>query len=72
MTDAQDQALDKVHDILKEHFTGSVVVVECEIDDKLESVNCLYAGGFAKSLGLLKVGESRIWNDRRQLERDHE
>lgn len=56
MTDAQKQALDKVHEILGEHFDAHVVITKRQVDDNSEDAEITHGGGFYTALGLLSRG----------------
>jgi hypothetical protein len=63
MTEAQTQALDRIEEIMREHFTSGVLVVEGEVEenDKASDIRCTFHGGYAASIGLLELGKLQVW-----------
>jgi len=53
MTEAQKDAIKRIHDIAGEHFTAFVLGVEIEDDDVSKHSRLSYEGGFNTALGLL-------------------
>lgn len=67
MTEAQTQALDRIEEIMREHFSAGVTVVEGEVEgeveenDKASDIRCTFHGGYAASIGLLELGKLQVW-----------
>ena len=59
MNTAQQQVLDKVIELLSEHFDHAVVAVGCYDEDKQYSTTATYSGGVAPALGLCKLYETK-------------
>lgn len=55
MTDAQTEALDKIRDIIREHFESGIVVVEGEEERELQ-----WHGGITTAIGLCNVASDRL------------
>lgn len=66
MTDAQEDAIAKVKEILSEHFDACVMVVQVEEGDKAESNPAFWHGGWALAVGLLEVGKISVLNNRKE------
>lgn len=62
MTAAQVQALQKMQEIMREHFSAGVVTVigEMENDDKREDIQSLWHGGAATAYGLYYLGSQQL------------
>ena len=64
MTTAQEEAFTKCEEIMREHFASAVLVVEGETDKDTQSeIRCTYHGGYAASVGLLRIGELNVWKN---------
>ncbi len=59
MNAAQQQILDKVIELLGEHFDHAVVAVGWYDEDKQYSTTGTYSGGVAPALGLCKLYETK-------------
>ena len=59
MNTAQQEVLDKVIELLSEHFDHAVVAVGCYDEDKQYSTTATYSGGVAPALGLCKLYEAK-------------
>ena len=59
MNAAQQQILDKVIELLSEHFDHAVVAVGWYDEDKQYSTTATYSGGVAPALGLCKLYETK-------------
>jgi hypothetical protein len=59
-TDAQNEALIQVRDILTEHFESAVLIISTEVEDKQDALDIFWHGGFASALGLLDFGRDEI------------
>jgi hypothetical protein len=59
MNAAQQQVLDKVIELLSEHFDHAVVAVGCYDEEKQYSTTATYSGGVAPALGLCKLYETK-------------
>ena len=57
MNAAQQQVLDKVKELLSEHFDHAIVAVGWYDEDKKYSTTAAYSGGVAPALGLCKLAE---------------
>lgn len=68
MTAPQEEAIKRIVDIMREHFSSGVVVVEGDVvgDDKASTTECCYHGGFPNAIGLCEVGKMRIWLKRQK------
>ncbi len=71
MTEAQEQAAERLLEIMREHFSAGVVVlcantedhdVECE---KGEDIRCYWSGGYASAVGLLEIGKQQTLGARK-------
>jgi len=67
MTAAQSAALDKITEIMREHFDSAVFVFETDAnvpeDPKLSDLSYRINGTFCQSLGLLKYAEHRMLSE---------
>lgn len=80
MTDAQENAMTRINDILKEHFDASVVIVmgdavPTEEITQQEADGCrdhefAYHGGWATCLGLVEMLKFKIYKEGTANERD--
>lgn len=63
MTEAQTQALARIEEIMREHFSAGIIVVAGEVaeSDTSEDIRCTYHGGYAASIGLLELGKLQVW-----------
>ncbi len=59
MNAAQQEVLDKVIELLSEHFDHAIVAVGCYDEDKQYSTTATYSGGVAPALGLCKLYETK-------------
>jgi hypothetical protein len=59
MNTAQQQVLDKVIELLSEHFDHAVVAVGCYDEEKQYVTSATYSGGVAPALGLCKLYETK-------------
>ena len=59
MNAAQQEVLDKVIELLSEHFDHAVVAVGWYDEDKQYSTTATYTGGVAPALGLCKLYETK-------------
>ena len=59
MNAAQQDVLDKVIELLSEHFDHSIVAVGWYDEDKQYSTTATYSGGVAPALGLCKLYETK-------------
>lgn len=55
MTPAQQDALEKIRELFREHFESGVVV--CVTDDERETI---YHGGIDVAVGLLEITKDRL------------
>lgn len=66
MTDAQNQALDRITELMREHFDAAVFVFETDsrVDDdpKLLDLSYRNSGTFSQAIGLLEYGKHRMLN----------
>lgn len=60
MTDAQEQILSKVNELLREHFTASLLTVQCEVDDNREGERTYWHGGYATGVGLAALTHKKM------------
>lgn len=60
MTDAQNEAIQKIHDILREHFDAGLVIVESTDDDNVYERELGWHGGISTALGLSIVARRRL------------
>jgi hypothetical protein len=63
MTPAQETAFSRIEEIMREHFTSALLVVEGELEenDRASDIRCTYHGGYAASIGLLELGKLQVW-----------
>lgn len=69
MTDAQNDALRRIVDIMREHFDSGIVTVIAEDDESTEGddeIHCGWHGGYANAYGLLELGKLQMLNERKQ------
>lgn len=66
MTAAQKDALERLLDILREHFEGGVVVVQTENESANDEIQVSWHGGYANACGLLDLGKARIVEERQR------
>lgn len=69
MTSAQKQQLDRIVDIMREHFETGIVVVECDDTESPSGdaeLHVAWHGGFANGYGLLGLGKFQMMNERDQ------
>jgi hypothetical protein len=59
MTDAQQQVLQKVHDLLGEHFEHVVLIVGSYDEDKRYSTSGHWHGGLAPAIGLCNIYQQK-------------
>lgn len=55
MTPAQDEALNKIKDIIREHFEAGVISIQGEDDYDFQ-----WHGGISTALGLLDIAHDRL------------
>jgi hypothetical protein len=60
MTDAQNQILNEITDILKEHFEGSVLCVVNDADDGGDISSLRYTGGMMQAIGILTSARAKM------------
>ena len=63
MTPAQEDAFSRIEEIMREHFSAAVLVVEGEHDDKRSMIRSTWNGGYAASIGLLEMGKLQVWRE---------
>lgn len=66
MTDAQNNAIKQLRDIVREHFDASVIIVQGDaVDvpdpDKVVDIEYIFHGGYASSIGLLELAKIHVW-----------
>lgn len=68
ITDAQQNALQQIEDLMREHFDAGIAVLraEEEEDDLVENTNVVWHGGFAHAVGLLLVGRKKMFKERKR------
>ncbi len=62
MTPAQKQVRDKIDELLREHFSASVLVTQVESGDTADVVDASWHGGYPASIGLLEIAKLRVWH----------
>lgn len=62
-TPAQIAALEKIGEIVREHFEAGAVVLLADIDDRREELRHTYHGGKATALGLLATAQHRMLHE---------
>lgn len=69
MTEPQRDALNRIEQIMREHFTTGVIIVEGEITnrDDAADIETIYHGGYAASIGLLELGKLYVWRHGRDV-----
>jgi hypothetical protein len=67
MTPAQEEAFNHCEEIMREHFSAAVLIVEGEIpgSDTSAEIRCTFHGGFAASVGLLEIGKLNVWREKK-------
>lgn len=63
MTDAQQQAHEKIHALMVEHFDAGVLVISYEGHNgtqATDSMKVTHTGGYATAIGLLEIGKKWI------------
>lgn len=61
MTNAQEQALKLIEEVLREHFVAGVCVVSAETEkDDEEDIRATYHGGLAAAVGLCDLGRDAV------------
>jgi len=64
MSPSQEDALVKIKDIAREHFTSSIIVVlnagDTNEDD--DQIRVTFHGGYSSAIGLAKIGEQELIN----------
>jgi hypothetical protein len=73
MHEAQQQAIDKVFEILSEHFDHVVIAVGTYDEDKQYTTAASYTGGVAAAIGLCKLYEKKwtkehLWGPDEEME----
>lgn len=66
MTNAQEDALNQIEKIAREHFSASVFIAEgdavnVENPDNKTDVVSTYHGGYSTSVGLCRIAELKIY-----------
>ncbi len=77
MTEAQQQTIDRVFELLSEHFDHAVVAVGAYDEDKQYTTAASFTGGVAAALGLCKLYEAKwtnehLWGAEEEDEEDDE
>jgi len=71
MTDAQKDALNRISDILREHFQSGICVVGVETEDgRYEQTFHTMHGGMAQGIGLLELGKMGIYRNLGNVRRE--
>lgn len=61
MTAAQEDALESITHLLREHFVAGVCVVMTESDDEVrEQIQSIHHGGLAKAVGMLEISRMSL------------
>lgn len=63
LTDAQEAALDKAWDLIKEHFDNAVLIIETEVEQSNTPDNFFvtsYHGGVSLCIGLMERAKHRL------------
>ena len=62
MTTAQNQALNQIQEIMREHFQAGIITVigEIEGEDKKEDIQSSWHGGSATAYGLLTLASKHL------------
>jgi hypothetical protein len=68
VTAAQVDAFKRIEEIMREHFTAAVLVVEGENDDKSCDIRSTWNGGYSASIGLLEMGKMQAWHEHKTQE----
>jgi len=68
VTQAQSDALERITDIMLEHFNSGITTVVCDQDDESrdEEIHCSWHGGYANAFGLLELGKLQMLSEREQ------
>lgn len=72
MTAAQNDALDRVKEILREHFEGSLLIVAGDVGDHREETRVLYHGGWLAAIGMIEEARVTLCVPRVVIEQDKE
>jgi hypothetical protein len=59
MTEAQQQTIDKVFELLSEHFDHAVIAVGVYDEDKQYTTAASFSGGVAAAVGLCRLYEMK-------------
>jgi ATP phosphoribosyltransferase regulatory subunit HisZ len=59
MTEAQQQTIDRVFELLSEHFDHAVIAVGAYDEDKQYTTAASFTGGVAAAIGLCKLYEAK-------------
>ncbi len=78
MTEAQNAAVAKIKDIMREHFEAGVLIVNADDDtDDGDETRVAYHGGFVMAMGLVNQARNKLdiedmnrWCESEELERD--
>lgn len=70
MTDAQHSALDRISEIMREHFGAAVFIFEVDAgtdeDPTLQQLSYATSGSYSSSLGLVAYANDRMLHDEHQ------
>lgn len=69
MTTAQEEALDKITELMREHLDAAVLVFETDSGKDLSMLDLSYrrCGTFSQALGLLEYGKHRLLSEDREV-----
>lgn len=73
MNTAQKEALEKIHQLIREHFDCGIVFVEIEDDKGKDEREFGWHGGISRAIGLCRVAQYRMdcaiqeWWDKNEL-----
>jgi hypothetical protein len=60
MTQAQRDILAQVKELMNEHFDSWILQFQTENDDKTDTVDTMWHGGYATAIGLCRIAEREI------------
>lgn len=73
MTDAQQDALDKIKVIMREHFDAGVVMVTCGSErDDISDIQGTWHGGFAAAIGLTHLAHDYMEREDAKLREERD
>jgi hypothetical protein len=63
MTNAQRDAIEKIRDIMREHFDAGLAVLTTDTEnDEITATELIFHGGYDRGIGLAEIGKIRLLN----------